>query len=168
MGVLQLPTGFQIGDFVGHEWTRRLTVSREQYPDGSEFCVCWVGSFWLLTDRSGGQSGEGDGVAVGFAPSGEVWSNPAWEQRLDGFDALSEGSNPLSKAVLLAPVIATFATMLLPVVDEGFAIGADLEWTLEAAQASSQFDSLMGAVMCLALTALWRAEEERRERVSDT
>ncbi len=163
MGMRQLSTAFQIGEYAGVDWTRRMTVSREMAQDGSEFCVCWVGSFWLVTDRSGGTHGEGDGVALGLTASGDVWSDAAWESQLSGFDGLSEGNHPLATAVSIAPMVAELATLLLPVVDAGFAMGADFEWALEVARSDPQFQSLKGAAMCLALTLLWRAEEERRE-----
>lgn len=164
MGVRQMSTGFQIGEYGGVDWTRRMTISRELAQDGSEFCVCWVGSFWLVTDRSGGVSGEGEGVALGLTASGEAWSDVAWEAQLAGFEQLPEGNHPLATAVSIAPAVAEFATLLLPVVDAGFAMGADFEWALEVARSDPQFQSLKGAAMCLALTLLWRAEEERREQ----
>lgn len=49
-----LPSGLKIGRELLHDWTQSLVITRERDDDGAEVCICWVGTFSLITTDSAG------------------------------------------------------------------------------------------------------------------
>ena len=124
--------------------------------------MCWIGTFWLVTSESGGWTSD-DGIAVGFDGQNEEYITSTWSGGLTMLDPLEWDAGPLSKSVMMAPLIASAATLLLPAIDEAFAIGANLERTLANLEKDLTVRTPLGHLLVLALGLLWVAEGERRE-----
>lgn len=162
-----LPAGFKIGRERLHDWTQSLVVTRERDDDGTEVCICWVGTFSLITTDGGGWWPD-EGAALGVKPDGTTVTDGNWRERLG--DLLEESEQPrprwpLDLGLRLARLLAQRATLLLPAVDEAFEIGGSLEHLDNTIAATDYYPNLAtdeGRVWVVALGLLWLSEEERR------
>jgi hypothetical protein len=165
--LLFLPSGFKVGRERLHDWTQSLVVTRERDDNGSEVCICWVGTFALITTDGGGWWPD-EGAALGVKPDGTTVTDGNWRERLGDLVEESEQSRPrwpLDLGLLLARMLAQRATLLLPAVDEAFEIGGSLEHLKNTIATAATDPNLLtedGQVWVLALGLLWLSEEERR------
>ena len=163
MALRYLPTGFNVGSFIVHNWTFALAITREVDPMQGDFCVCWIGTFELLTDDGGGwQSPEG--IALGFDAEGRAIADGQWNGPIPSLDLAPPGatsSHPLALWAEIAPKFAAYGELLIPVVSEALTIDADIEQALATMDADPSMSSPVGEGMKIALGLLWASEGER-------
>ncbi len=173
MTILGLPVGFQVGNVTVHEWTQHLAVTRERGSDGIDYCICWVGTFSLVTNDGGGWQPE-SGSALGVLADGSTVVDPNWpaSSALAQLVAETESADPrwaLAKAIPFAAAVAHAATHLLPLVDSSFDQGEtleDIEAALDEFEASGAATDPGAGLWGLAVGLLWLSEESRRAEVA--
>jgi hypothetical protein len=173
MTILELPVGFQVGNVAVHEWTQHLAVTRERGSDNVDYCICWIGTFALVTNDGGGWQAD-SGSALGVLADGSTVVDPNWpaSAALAELVAETESADPrwaLSKAIPFAAAVAHAATQLLPLVEKSFEQGETLEeveMALDEFHASDAANDPGAGLWGLAVGLLWLSEESRR-RVSD-
>ena len=156
--------GYQIGREALHDWTQHLKITRERDADGAEFCICWVGTFSLITTDGGGWFPD-EGAALGVKPDGTTVLDDNWRGRLGDVAERSTPRWPLSKGLELARHLAEAATGWIPAVDLSFAAGDTLDQVEAATEdffVTNPVDHEGANLLAIAFLLLWLSEEERR------
>lgn len=169
MTILGLPVGFQVGNVAVHEWTQHLAVTRERGGDDVDYCICWVGTFALVTNDGGGWQPE-SGSALGVLADGSTVVDPNWPESSAFAELVAETERldprwALAKAIPFAAAVAHAATELLPLMDSSFGQGEALEqveMVLDEFHASDAANDPGAGLWGLAVGLLWLSEESRR------
>lgn len=160
----EFPRGFHVGREALHDWTQHLKVTRERNPEGAEFCICWVGTFALITTDGGGWWPD-EGAALGVKPDGTTVTDGNWRERLGDITESDLPRWPLSNGLETARQIANAAAGWIPAVDASFDAGDTLD-QLEAAVkeffVTNPVDNEEANLLAIALVLLWLSEDERR------
>jgi hypothetical protein len=169
-GMIDLPRGFNLGRETVHDWTQRFAITRERDGDGSDQCICWVGTFSLITTDAGGWFPD-EGAALGVKPDGTTVTDGNWSDSPVLAEAIedskrNEPSMPLAWALRLAQQMAKAASAFLPAVDASLDAGDTLE-QFEAAMdeylASFAGETREGVLLGAAFGLLWLSEQARRD-----
>jgi hypothetical protein len=173
MTILELPVGYQVGNVAVHEWTQHLAVTRERGSDGTDYCICWIGTFALVTNDGGGWQPD-SGSALGVLGDGSTAIDPNWpaSTALAELVAETESADPrwaLAKTIPFAAAVAHAATRLLPLVDSSFEQGEtleDVEVALDEFEDSGDANDPGSGLWGLAVGLLWLSEESRRHELA--
>lgn len=163
-GLIDLPRGFRVGREELHDWTQHLKITRERDDDGSEVCICWVGTFSLITTDGGGWSPD-EGAALGVKPDGTTVTDGNWRERLGDVNEQRVPRWPLSKGMEMARQLADAATGWIPAVDLSFAAGDTLDQVVAATEdffVTNPVEDERANLLALAFVMLWLSEESRR------
>ncbi|TXK18453.1 hypothetical protein [Homoserinibacter sp. GY 40078] len=167
--LIEFPRGYKVGREEVLDWTQCMSITRERREDGSEFCICWIGTFALVTTDGGGWQPD-EGAALGVDPDGGTRIDGEWRDQLGELPDETQQERPrwpMFTALELGQRIAEAATMVLPAVDYAFEIGGSfehLERTVRTLDADPEFSGELAQMFGVALQMLWLAEESRRRQ----